>query len=139
MTFSIIDALDDGQLFQPFFFRSASWQRWRVFLKALFALPMDEAEQAIYQEHTGRSDPPERPYSEAALVVGRRGGKSRTLALVAVYLACFRDYGPHLAPGEVATVAILAANRAQARSIFRYCSGLLKAVPLIGADGRQGD
>jgi hypothetical protein len=59
------------------------------------------------------------------------GGKSRILALVAVYLAVFRDYVPHLAPGEVATIAVLAANRPQARSIFRYISGILKAVPLF--------
>ena len=70
-------------------------------------------------------------FSEAALVVGRRGGKSRILALIAVYLGCFRDYAPYLAPGEVATIAILAANRPQARSIFRYISGLLKAIALF--------
>ena len=64
-------------------------------------------------------------------MVGRRGGKSRILALIATFLATFRDYDPYLAPGEVATVAILAANRAQARSIFRYVSGLLHAVPLM--------
>jgi hypothetical protein len=128
--FSLIDALDDDQLFEPFF-KSVSWRKWRVFIKAAFGLPMDAAELGIYTEHTGRTDLPERQYSEAALIVGRRGGKSRTLALIAVYLACFRDYAPHLAPGEVATIAILAANRSQARSIFRYCIGLLKAVPLL--------
>jgi hypothetical protein len=53
------------------------------------------------------------------------------LQLVAVYLACFRDYRPYLAPGEKATIAIIAANRSQARSIFRFTIGLLKAVPLI--------
>jgi hypothetical protein len=129
-SYSILDALDDEQLFEPFF-RSPSWARWRVFLKALFALPLEDAEQAIYQAHTGRTDLPERPYTEAALVVGRRGGKSRTLATIAVFLATCFDYTPHLAPGEIGTVAILAANRAQARSIFRYISGLLKAIPLM--------
>jgi hypothetical protein len=80
---------------------------------------------------SARAAVPAGPISEAALVVGRRGGKSRVLALIAVYLACFRDYGPYLAPGEVATIAVLAANRPQARSIFRYISGILKAVPLF--------
>lgn len=74
---------------------------------------------------------PATAFSEAALIVGRRGGKSRVLALIAVYLATFRDYRPYLAPGECATIAILAANKAQARSIFRFVIGLLKAVPLI--------
>jgi hypothetical protein len=86
---------------------------------------------ATYRACTGRVSPPGAPFAEAAFCVGRRGGKSRILALIAVYLATFRDYRPHLAPGECATIAILAANRAQARSIFRFVIGLLKAVPLI--------
>jgi hypothetical protein len=67
------------------------------------------------------------------LVIGRRGGKSRVLALVAVYLACFRDYVPYLAAGEVATVAVIAADRRQARVIFRFIIGLLGAVPMLSA------
>ena len=96
--------------------RLCHWYHWHI-----GPLPPERA-------HTGRQVEPRRPFTEAALIVGRRGGKSRVLALVAVFLACFRDYGPFLAPGEVATVAILAANRRQARSIFRFVSGLLKAV-----------
>lgn len=76
MSFSLIDALDDPVLFAPHF-RGDTWTSWRVFLKALFALPMDSVEQEIYQADTGRADLPTRSYSEAALVVGRRGGKSR--------------------------------------------------------------
>ncbi len=64
-------------------------------------------------------------------MVGRRGGKSRVLALAATYLATFFDYSPYLAPGEVATVAVIAADRKQARSIFRFITGLLEAVPLL--------
>lgn len=127
---SILDALDDPALFASHF-TGMSWRAWRAFLAALFGLPMTEAEAAIYREHTGRTTPPAQPFAEAALIVGRRGGKSRVLASIAVFLATMRDYQPFLAPGEVATVAILAANRAQARSIFRYVQGLLKAVPLL--------
>src|SRR5271169_1221001 len=88
---------------------------------------------ALYRQCTGRTALPTAPFSEACLVVGRRGGKSRVLALIAVFLACFRDYTPHLAPGEVATIAVLASNRSQARSIFRFVSGLLKAVEPLAA------
>ena len=76
---------------------------------------------------------PTEPFREAALVVGRRGGKSRVLALVAVFLAAFRDYTPYLGAGEVATIAVIAANRMQARTIFRYVLGLLEAVPALKA------
>jgi len=126
----ILAALDDADLFAPHF-KGESWVAWRAFLKALFGLPLSEPEAVIYRACTARTEPPLAAFTEAALIVGRRGGKSRVLALIAVFLATMRDYEPYLAPGEVATVGILAANRSQARSIFRYVSGLLKAVPLL--------
>ena len=42
-----------------------------------------------------------------------------------------RNYAPYLAPGEVATIAMIAADQDQARAIFNFVSGLLKAVPLL--------
>lgn len=126
----ILATLDDAALFAPHF-REGTWATWRAFLAALFGLPMTEAEAETFRAHTGRTTAPLAPFREAALIVGRRGGKSRVLALIAVFLATFRDYAPHLAPGEVATIGVLAANRDQARSIFRFISGLLKATPLL--------
>lgn len=125
----ILDVLDDPDLLGPHF-RGASWAAWRSFLATLFA-QLDEQTSPTFYAATGRQNLPAAPFNEAALIVGRRGGKSRILALIAVYLACFRSYDEYLAPGEVATIAVLAANRSQARSIFRYVSGLLKAVPLL--------
>ncbi|MDE2343421.1 MAG: hypothetical protein KGL63_08545, partial [Betaproteobacteria bacterium] len=113
MNLTILDAMSDPNLFAPSF-RGTSWSAWRAFLAGLFALPMDNEAQAIYTRHTGRTEPPTEAFKEAALVIGRRGGKSRVLATIAVFLACFRDYEPYLAPGEVATIAILAADRRQA-------------------------
>ena len=131
---NIVDAMTDASLFGSHF-RGSSWQAWRVFLSALFGLPItDDDAVAVYLECTGRT-PPVTPYPSkiAALVVGRRGGKSLILALVSVFLATFRDYSAYLAPGEVGTVAILAADRRQARSIFRYVAGLLESVPMLAA------
>ena len=51
--------------------------------------------------------------SQSWLVCGRRAGKSFTLALCAVYLATFTDYRAHLAPGERATIMIIAGHRKQ--------------------------
>ncbi len=129
MTFSILDAMDDPALFAPHF-KGDTWHHWRAFLAALHGLPMDDDALALYRHHTGRQDAPTAAFSEAALIVGRRGGKSRVLALLAVWAACFRDYTPFLAPGEVATVAVVAADRRQARTIMRYVSGLMNAVPM---------
>jgi len=109
-------------------FDGPSWDRWRVFLKALYALPMSEAEQATYSHHTGRGAPPERPFREAWALVGRRGGKSRIAAAVACYLAG-QDYSAVLAPGERGLVMCMAADRGQAQVIFKYVTGLLRSVP----------
>jgi hypothetical protein len=127
---TLLEALRDPNLFGRHF-KGQSWKAWRVFLAALFAEALPGDDLAVYRTCTGREAWPQAPFTEAALIVGRRGGKSRTLALIAVFLACFKDYGPFLAPGEVATIAVLAADRSQARAIFRFCLGLLRAVPLI--------
>src|SRR3954453_5339743 len=105
-------------------FKDKSWDNWKVFLRALFALEMTDEQLAVYREHTGRTNPPTMPFKEAEAIVGRRGGKSRIMAWIASYLALYRDYRPYLAPGEKATIAIIASDRRQARSIFRYITGL---------------
>lgn len=127
---NVIDAVRDPKVFGQFF-RGATWDAWQVFLAALFGLPMRPEQLAIYQPHTGRSAPPTRPSREAWLVIGRRGGKSFVLAVIAVFLACFFDWRPFLGPGEVGTIMIVAADRRQARVIMRYCLGLLKSIPML--------
>lgn len=127
---NILQACDDPNLFKPWF-RTGTWGAWRVFLAALFGLPMTPEQLAIYRKHTGREDGPTQAVSEAWLPTGRRGGKSFILALIAVYLACFRDYRPYLQPGERGTVIIIAADRRQARTIFRYIRGILTNVPML--------
>src|SRR4051794_32142465 len=131
---TILDALDHSKLFKPHFKGgAASWAAWRAFLAALFGLHLDEAQLALYRHHTGRETPPRAQFTEAALICGRRAGKSRILALIAVFLAAFRDYAEYLAPGERATIPIIAADRKQARTIFRYVLGLLDHVPTLAA------
>lgn len=127
---NILQAINDPKLFAHWFERG-DWTAWRAFLAALFGLPMDDDALAIYQRHTGRVDAPTAAFGEAWLVIGRRGGKSFVMALVAVFLACFRQYRQHLQPGERATVAVLAADRKQARTILRYIGGLLRNVPML--------
>lgn len=127
----IIEAKDDLHLFKPLFRDLATWSIWFVFLKALFALSMTKGELALYRECTGRETPPQAPFREAWVPTGRRSGKSFIAALVAVFLACFKDYRPHLAPGERAMILIIAADRAQAQNIFRYVKGFLASNPML--------
>src|SRR5262245_48662411 len=82
-----------------------TWAGWRAWLCAVLALPMSDAEAAIFRACTGRADLPTQPAREAWNVVGRRGGKSRMAAFVAVLLAAFRHY--KLAPGERCVVLVI--------------------------------
>ena len=129
---TILDAMHDPKLFGPWFKDRVSWRAWEVFLAALFGLPLDgEGAAALYHERTGRTAPPGGPAREAWVVVGRRGGKSAVAALVAVFLGCFRNYSKHLAPGEVGTLPVIAADRQQARTVMRYIVGFLEGVPML--------
>jgi hypothetical protein len=127
---TIIDACADGELFGRWFRTSESWQSWFAFLRALFGLPLGEADVATFRACTGREAPAQVGYREAWLVVGRRGGKSLVLATVAAFLACFVDWTPYLAPGERGTIMVIAADRRQARTIYRYVRSMLR-VPLL--------
>ncbi|MCE0757925.1 hypothetical protein LWH94_01780 [Marinobacter sp. G11] len=130
MTVTIRDLMTDPQLFGEQF-GGESFKAWRALLAGFYGLPLDDEERQILKQLTGRLSAPVVAFDELWLVVGRRGGKSQAAALLAVYEAAFKDYRDRLAPGEVATVMILAADRRQARSIFRYISGLLHANPML--------
>ena len=124
---SIIEAIQDPHLFKPLFKDLATWASWQTFLKALFGLPMSEQDLILYRDCTGRVAPPTAPFQEAWAPTGRRSGKSFIAALTAVFLACFKDYTPHLATGERAMILVIAADRQQAGIIFRYIRGFLSA------------
>jgi hypothetical protein len=129
----IIETMNHPALFQRWFRDPATWAAWRAFLAAMFALPMDRADLETYRSCTGRNEPPTEELDEAWLVVGRRGGKSLILALIAVYLTVFRNWNDYLVPGERGAILILATDRRQARVIFRYVRALLSDVPALAA------
>jgi hypothetical protein len=130
---NILQAIEDPAVFGTHFRTREQWQSWGVFLATLFGLGMSPANRKVFRTCTGRQRTPRGGASEAWLVIGRRGGKSFMLAVIAVFLACFRDWRPYLGPGERATVMIIAADRKQARVIIRYVKGLLQSVPMLAA------
>jgi hypothetical protein len=130
---NIMEACEDPALFAPWFKDRATWAPWFAFLRALFGLPMSLDEREIYRQATGRNEPPSSQGREAWLICGRRAGKSFILALIAVFLACFRDWTPYLAPGERGTIVIVAADRKQGRAIMGYLTALLQEIPLLAA------
>ena len=129
----IMQAINSRQVWGPWFRNRTTWEAWFAFLRAMFGLPMSTAEIAIFSECTGRTIPPLGVTSEAWLVCGRRSGKSFILALIAVWLAVFKDWSQCLVPGERAIIMVIANDRKQARVIFKYAKALICKVPALAA------
>jgi hypothetical protein len=126
---SIDTALCDPQLLGAALVDTASWQVWQVVLKSAFGLVLTEAEAKTFAAVAGDRNPPVSRVRELWAIVGRRGGKSRIAAALAVFLACF---GKHkLARGERGMVLVLAASQAQAKTVFEYVRGFLDASPIL--------
>jgi hypothetical protein len=130
---TIIDAIRHKQLFGslPALQSLSTWASWIVWLKAIFALDMTPDELAVYQQCTGRQTPPTKQPSEVFTIVGRRGGKSFISAIVACYLACFESYTKYLNAGERGVILVLAVDKEQARIIFLYITGIIRAIPAL--------
>lgn len=116
-TGSILDVMDAAGLV------GEKWAAHRALNKAVYALPMTDDELAIFCRHTNRRVPPAAPVSEAWLIVGRRGGKSRNASVNVFYRAISFD-PVRVAPGETAVAMLLAADRKQARQMIGYLKGL---------------
>ena len=127
---NVIAAMQDVQLFGRAF-HGPTWNAWRALLAGAFALPMTVEQVATFRLLTDR-EPPAAPVAELWTVAGRRAGKSRIAAMIAVYLAACRKWPA--AVGEVPVVLMLAADREQARVMFRYALGLLRASPLLARE-----
>src|SRR5262249_46366379 len=130
---SILSIIDHPDIWAPWFRNPSTWAPWRAFLSTLFGLPLDDDGLTLFRECTGRTTPPTGETKEVWLVFGRKAGKSFNLALIACYLAVFRDWSEYLTPGEVGTVKVIACDRRQARVIHRYCRALLTRVPALAA------
>ena len=68
----------------------------------MFGEKLSEADLELYRQCTGRSDTPTGGFLRVVLVCGRRSGKSRMLAMIAVYNAVFKDWKPICHPASVA-------------------------------------
>jgi hypothetical protein len=123
--FSIIDAMTDDKLFGGTF-GGESFAAWRGLLSCFYGLPIDDGTAPVVQGITQRQTEPQEGFRELWVAIGRRGGKSHVAALVATYEAVFRDHRHKLAPGEFATVFLIAADRSQARTLLRYVRGLFE-------------
>lgn len=123
-----------GEMFAPYFQPAESWATWlTVVLPCLYGLPIDAKDLPTFQHATGRTQLFQGTVNEAWFLCGRRSGKSRFLALLAVCIALFRDYRPYTAPGERPTIMVLAVDKDQAQIIFDYARALIEQTPMLAA------
>jgi len=128
---SIIEAVNDPAIWRPHFRDRATWAPWFTAVKALFGLPLDNSELDLFRECTGRMAAPNTPAKECFYIVGRRGGKSRVLAVIAAYLSAFVDWQPFLVAGERGVISVIATDRRQCRTIMNYLRAFLVETPLL--------
>ncbi|MCC7384739.1 MAG: hypothetical protein IT384_23015 [Deltaproteobacteria bacterium] len=97
---------------------------WRATIKALYGTPLDPAELELFRQLSGGRGPQAGGWHEFLAVVGRRGGKSETIARVAVFEALHGGHGRVLAPGQLALVGVVSPLREQSAEILGYVRGL---------------
>lgn len=114
-------------------FANPTFAAWRTVAKILEGQRLDKLELARYRELTGRQNPPSGPFSEAYIVKPRRAGGSLFASALGLH-AALEDYRDRLGPGEVATVAMIASDRRQARQLMNYCRGLISDSPIISGE-----
>lgn len=64
-----------------------TWGPWLACVRAIYGLPMDEADLALFARHTGRTAPRPGGYPEAVVIVGCQSGKSQVAAALGAYEA----------------------------------------------------
>jgi hypothetical protein len=108
-----------------------SWLAWRILLIAAMGEPLDDEERSMFAKLTGREREPGVRVESVWGIIGRRGGKSRAIAALIVFIATLVDHSARIAPGEKPVVLCLAPTARQARVVLDYISGIIESTPLI--------
>jgi len=129
-----IDDTEGSRILRIFdsLFPDRSWRPWRAWLCAVFGLdPGTDAARDLIKQCIGRDTLPTKLAREVWNIIGRRGGKGKMAALLAVFIAAFRRYV--LSLGERALVLVIAADRRQAQIVFQYIVAIFDSVASLSA------
>jgi hypothetical protein len=107
-----------------------SWVGWRALLLALMGEALTPGELEHFRRLTGRYKPPTARCRQFWGVIGRRGGKSKAMAALGVYLGTMCSY-PMLSAGERGTVLLIAQDQRQASIILNYASAVIEHSPIL--------
>ena len=129
---TIDQALVDHNLLGAALGDPSTWATWLVILRSAFGLALNDQQLAIFHTVAGARAPPTKRVRELWAIVGRRGGKSRMAAAIAIFLAIFCRY--KLAAGEKGMVLVLAASVEQAKVVFAYAKAFLTESPILSRE-----
>jgi terminase large subunit-like protein len=126
---AIDEALGDPVLLGAALGERYSWSTWFVVLRAAFGLRLSTKQLQVFGTIAGGRTPPLHRVRELWAIVGRRGGKSKIAAAIAVFLALFIRH--RLSRGERGMILVLAATQDQAKVVFEYAKSFLTESPLL--------
>jgi hypothetical protein len=127
-TVSMREALSDPALIGGVL-AGDSWQAWRVLLIGAMGEQLTDAERQLFKKLTGREREPLQRVEEFAAVVGRRGGKSRAMALLAAYIAGLCKH--KLVRGERGILLCVAPDQRQASIVLGYAEAAFEQSPIL--------
>jgi hypothetical protein len=106
-----------------------SWLPLRILLIALMGEALNEEERKIFSQLTERQQEPGQRVEEFVAVVGRRGGKSRAMAILAAYVGGLCKHS--LVKGETGVLLLIAPDQRQAKIALDYCAAALEQSPIL--------
>ena len=109
----------------------SSWAAWRTLLIAAMGESLRNDERTLFKKLTGREREPAQRVEEFVGVVGRRGGKSRAMSVLACYLAGLCDHRQSLVAGERGVVLCIAPDQRQAHITLDYVAAAFQATPIM--------
>jgi hypothetical protein len=126
---SLRDALSDQSVLGTVL-RDVSWNAWRVLLIAAMGEKLDNDERVLFRELTNREREPGERVEEFVGVIGRRGGKSRAISVLATFIAGLCDHSS-LVRGERGVLLIIAPDQRQAEIVLDYVTANFEASHIL--------
>src|SRR5262245_54371640 len=110
-----------------------SWSGWRAVLLACAGEQLTDNEREEFKRLTGRDREPGQMVDLFLGVIGRRGGKSKAMAVFMVWLACCVNWSEELSIGERGIALIVAPTERQASVTAEYIRGIIDSAPLLSS------
>jgi hypothetical protein len=106
-----------------------SWSAWRTLMIAAMGEALTDDERVTFTKLTGREREPLQRVDQLGAVIGRRGGKSRAMATLAVFIAGLCKH--LLVRGERGVLLCIAPDQRQAAIVLDYATAAFEQSPIL--------